>query len=520
MASRLQAAAWTRADTIALIAITLVGGLLRLIRLADPDDLIFDETYYAKDSCFYLYGQSGADLCETDYEITYVHPPLAKWVIAIGIRLFGFDSFGWRFLPFIAGTITVALVYLLARKIFRSTVAACIASGLLAFDFMHFVQSRTSMLDIFVPLFGVAAVLFVVYDRDRMIRHAEEAGAEEEEGEEEQEEEPHGLLDRPWRIAAGAAAGAAVASKWSGILVLFMVVALTITWEIVSRRRDGPGRAFVRFLREEAVTILVWMAALPMVIYVAMYVGRVDGELLALPWSDGSWFRAVWNQQFEMLHFHARLSSHHTYESPPWSWILVKRPVSFAYCGDVNCDPPIAANNVKEIFTTGNPFVWWSSILAFGYMGYRWFVDRDWRGPEGVILAGILFTYGTWLALGVFSARAAVFIFYLLPAVPFICLAIAYIATKIGESWEARAAIGLFIVGTLGTFVFYYPLLANVAIPQPSWQSRIWIFDNCDKPPVEQVTSLSTLTTNGEEVVSTNITSTDESIPPSGWCWI
>ena len=47
----------------------------------------------------------------------------------------------------------------------KEELAAALASGLLAVDLLHFVQSRVSMLDIFVPMFGVAGFLFLTYDR-------------------------------------------------------------------------------------------------------------------------------------------------------------------------------------------------------------------------------------------------------------------------------------------------------------------------------------------------------------------
>ena len=216
---------WTRFDLFALIGITLTGAFLRLVRLADPKSLVFDETYYAKDACWYVYASASA--CDTDTEITWVHPPLGKWLLAIGIRIFGYDSFGWRIMAVVAGTVTIALLYLLAKKLFRSTIAATLSSGLLAVDLLHFVQSRTAMLDIFVPLFGVAAILFVVYDRERIF--------EPPEGEDGVRARSSGLLDRPWRLAAGAAAGAAVASKWSGGFILLAVILLTVAWEVAAR---------------------------------------------------------------------------------------------------------------------------------------------------------------------------------------------------------------------------------------------------------------------------------------------
>lgn len=489
---------WTKVDWWGLAFVTIAAGALRLVRLAVPPALVFDETYYARDACWYV--NASASLCDIDAEQTPVHPPLAKWVIAIGIRIFGHNSFGWRIAAVVAGTVSVALLYLLARKLLHSTLGAVVASGLLAFDFLHFVQSRVAMLDIFITVFALAAVLFAVYDRDRLVK-ARDYGIEP----------PPGLLDRPWRLAAGCAAGAAIASKWSGGLVLGAIILLTIVWEIAARREDGRGHVLRRLVDEEMFSIITWLVILPMLIYALTYIGRIDGAWAANPLSEGAWTSKVWNQQVSMFHFHRTLDANHSYQSPAWSWILLKRPVS--YFIDYT-----KTGDYREIIALGNPFVWAASLLAIVVATVAWLRRREWRGPEGVIVAGFFLTYGPWLLLS--KDRGSVFLFYLLPTVPFMCLALGYVATRIGDTWESKAAIAVFSAGTVGLFAFYYPVLAAAAIPKSEWQRRIWIFDDCDKPSPIKTTSTVTETHNGKTSTSLVTNSAEQEGPPEGWCWI
>jgi dolichyl-phosphate-mannose--protein O-mannosyl transferase len=496
---------WSRWDWVALGGVAVVALILRFIRLGEPNDLVFDETYYAKDSCWYV--NISETLCDTGSEITQVHPPLGKWLIAIGIRLFGYDSYGWRVSVAIVGTIGVVVLYLLARRLLKSTLGATIASGLLAIDLLHFVQSRTSMLDIFVPTFGIAAVLFVVYDRDRLLEGRVGGG---------------GILDRPWRVAAGAAAGAATASKWTGGLYLLFVIVLTIVWEMAARREaavanesqtDEARRPWLRFLREEAGSVGLWLFILPLVVYCFTYIGRLE-------WSEGTWYQALWDRHQYMLDFHTELTSHHSYESPAWSWIALKRPVSYFFCSGDDCDPNEEPEIYREIIATGNPFVWWPSVLALLYAAVRWLRRRSFRSPEGLIVGGFVCTYLPWVALQAFTGRSATFIFYILPAVPFMCLALAYVAVRIGKSWEAIAAISLFSAGTVVLFAFYYPLLTQAPIPKSDWDRRIWIFNNCDPGEGIETTTTITETIGKRTKVHPTVTKTTESVPPPGWCWI
>jgi dolichyl-phosphate-mannose-protein mannosyltransferase len=172
----------------------------------------------------------------------------------------------------------ISLLYVLAYKLFRSRTTAIVAAGLLTFDFLHFVQARSAILDNFVAFFGVAAYLFCVLDRAQII------------------ERRNGVLSRnrfwsrKWRLAAVLAAGAAAASKLSGWFVVVGVFLLVIAWKIHSRRSDGLGRAIVRAFREEAGSIALALVGLPLFVYAASYTGRLEGTILTWPWASDSWF--------------------------------------------------------------------------------------------------------------------------------------------------------------------------------------------------------------------------------------
>lgn len=489
---------WTRWDWLCLTLITLIGGALRFVGLGDAKGQMFDEIYYAKDAC--LYAGRPPSVCGIDAPENYVHPPLGKWFISLGVRAFGHNEIGWRVAGAIAGTLTIVVVYLLARKILRSTLGASIASGLFALDFLALVQARVSMLDGFVPLFGVATFLFLAYDKDHL-------GAR-------LEGQPRPSPARPWRLAAGISAGGAVATKWSGVFFVVAALTLTITWAIGARRRDGRGGAIARALSQEGATILAWLVLVPVLVYLLAYVGRVDGSLLAAPWSDDSWLFNVWTENNRAWHFHRDLEASHPYESPAWSWILLKRPVAYYVA------PGAPEGFIGSISTLGNPLVWWSSIPAVVFAAGAWLRRRDLFGPEAIIVAGVAFTYLPWLVLS--QDRSAVFLFYLLPVVPFMCIALAYCFVRLGRSIEARLAAAMFMAAVAGLFVFYHPLLVGTVLPYESWERRLLFNDEaaCSKPPGEPTTTTTTETTRGRTVTNTVETASEDSLPPKGWCWL
>ena len=191
----------TRRDVLALLLVTAVAGIIRVHHLSLPRNFILDELY-ASDGCLYI-GHPPSE-CRTDAEITSMHPPLAKWMIGAGIWAFGFREAGWRITAAVAGTLTIAALYLLARTVLNSTLAATLASGLLAIDFLHFAFSRTAMLDIFVTFFIVIAFLCLAYYRAYVSSSLR------------------------WGALAfgGIAAGAAGASKWSAWPALVAMMGL------------------------------------------------------------------------------------------------------------------------------------------------------------------------------------------------------------------------------------------------------------------------------------------------------
>ena len=69
----------------------------------------------------------------------------------------GSHAFAWRFPGVIAGALTLGLLYLLARILFRRRLVAGLVGLFVIFDGMFFVQSRIGMNDVYVGLFIVAA---------------------------------------------------------------------------------------------------------------------------------------------------------------------------------------------------------------------------------------------------------------------------------------------------------------------------------------------------------------------------
>src|SRR5438067_9177820 len=192
------------------VVIAALAAALRLWHIARPPKKVFDEVYYAHDAWSLLH--HGVELAAGSHDKSpafIVHPPLGKWMIAAGEAIFGNHAFGWRFSAAVVGSLSVLMIARIARRLFRSTTLGCVAGALLALDGLEFVQSRTSMLDIFLMFWVLAAFGALVCDRDDGRERLLQRFAEQRMG-------PF-LGFRPWRWVCGFCLGAGAATKWDGI---------------------------------------------------------------------------------------------------------------------------------------------------------------------------------------------------------------------------------------------------------------------------------------------------------------
>ncbi|HXF57445.1 MAG TPA: phospholipid carrier-dependent glycosyltransferase [Actinomycetota bacterium] len=455
---------WYGRPAAVVFLVTALAAGLRFTQLGKPPTLYFDEVYYAKDACLLArYDYRDCGLRTPAEQTAGVHPPLGRWIIAGGEALFGNDPFGWRFASAVAGTLSVLLTSLLALRLFGSALWAGVAGLLLATEHLNFVQSRISMPDIVLALFVVAGFLFLTLDREWIERRTPEPEAPEEPPPFAlPPDRPPSPLLRPWRLAAGVALGAATAVKWSGGPALAGALLLALGWEWSRRRRLGLPSPLWEAVRAEAFGLFLSFVVVPLAVYLGSY-----GAWLA---DHGFSLRAWWELQGRMASFSIHLRAPHPYQSRPWTWLLLKRPVAYFY----QCRPEGAPDcRSAEIIGIGNPVVFWGSLLALPFTAVAWARRRDWRA--GVPLTGFAAQYFPW-----YLAARTQFLFYMTPVTPFLVLADTYAVRALAEGrWRARGrpmrvlATAAVVLSVL-SFVFFYPVLTAWPLPRIDWKARIW----------------------------------------------
>jgi len=412
-------------------AIALIALALRLINLGTPKGFVFDEVYYVDGARDYL--AHGVEVTDDAPEFV-VHPPVGKWLIALGIRLFGDNEFGWRFVGAVLGTAMIVLIALIAQRLFRNSFLTIAASFLMAVDGLALVHSRTALLDIFLSFFVLLATYF--------------------------------FLMR-WHWWAGIALGLAISTKWSALyyLVLFALVALYRTFT------HNTGKDLVKPTLKTALQY----AVIPLSIYTTSWAGWFASKRgWARDYSDNiftSWF----HYHSQMLGFHTGLVEKHSYQANPWSWLIMGRPTSFFYetpkdCGADRCS--------QEVLALGTPLLWWIGTVAIAVVIGFWiksFFLKRYEPPLNVIVTGIAAGYLPWF----FFQQRTVFSFYAIVFEPFLILAIIYCIYVALLHFENKRNTYI-IIGVIGfaifaNFIYFLPLFIGDVITYDSWQARMWL---------------------------------------------
>jgi dolichyl-phosphate-mannose--protein O-mannosyl transferase len=475
------------------LLVTAFGAFGRFDRLAVPHAIIFDETYYAKDAFSILnfgvehnYVSNANTLVLAGNTHIFapggeyvVMPPLGKILIAAGEWLFGLTPFGWRFSAAVAGSLAILLICRITRRMTRSTLLGCMAGLLMSLDGLEFVMSRTGLLDIFVMFFVLAAFGCLVIDRDVSRTRLAEAVAARGSG----DAGPR-LGIRWWRVAAGFLLGCACACKWDAIWYIIAFAALAIAWDVGARRATGISYYWRGALGRDGRWLPVTLGVLPLAVYIASWSGwfaSSTGYDRNYAVSQGihtpviSALYSLYEYHVQMLQFSVGLHTHHPYESQPWNWLVLSRPVAYYYIAPTSgaaCVPHCS----QEVLAIGTPAIWWASIPALIFCLIWWLLHRDWR-PGAVILA----VAAGWLTWFPFVSRTK-FYYYATEFEPFLIIAIVLcLGLIIGAARasvmrrSAGAAVtGAYLLVVLLNFIYLYPILAGKVIPYTSWLSRMW----------------------------------------------
>ncbi|HZX13813.1 MAG TPA: phospholipid carrier-dependent glycosyltransferase [Thermodesulfobacteriota bacterium] len=423
----------TKKIEILLFFLLIIGLGLKLYRLDNPNSYYFDEIYYAFTAQEMAKGnRAGWEIGHTapqGFAYEWSHPHLGKELSAIGILIFGDNTFGWRFFQALFGGFGTLFIYLLGKELFLSKRAGLIAAFLFTFESFIFVLSRIAMVDIFLMSFILLASLFLVkYARTPKIA---------------------------FLLLSGFFCGAAISVKWSGIYALEFLAAssfLLIFYREAYSEIGKKGSFYFQFVKIIPKIFLVFVV-IPFVVYLATYIPF---------FLYGNSFSDFISLQNNMYGYHKGLTATHPYQSSWWKWPLLLRPV-YLYLGS-------GKEESAHIYAIGNPFIWWSGCV-FLILSVVQVIRKELPALAFVTLS--VFAY--WLPWAL-SPRKLVFLYHFLASLPFVILIIAYFLDLLwSKSYYGRAFVLVYLAIALGMFIYFYPILAAVPVSNVSVESFFWL---------------------------------------------
>ena len=486
--------------------VVVIAAFTRLFNLGHPPSLVFDETFYVKDAwTLFNLGYEGSWPAEADVSFNagqtdvflsdpsfVVHPPLGKWLIALGMNALGSDNpVGWRISTAIVGILAVVLIMLIAKYLFKSQLLATIAGFLMAIEGNAIVMSRVALLDNYVMIFALLGFGAILLDRQwSSVRLAVWIAAREKSGR--STDWGPALWWRPWLIAAGVAFGAAAAVKWNGLYFLAAFAVYTLVVDALARRRAGiqlwgSGTAF----KQAPVTFLLTVPV-ALAVYFASWTGwfvtdngyyRNWASEPGNAWSGAlSWvphaLQSFWHFQVSVYNYHVGENRPHGYQANPLTWLFMIRPTSMFYegssLGENGCQFETCGASIAGI---ANPLIWWAATAAILYLVYRLVRYREWR--VGLVLMGMVAGYLPWLLY----LNRTVFQFYTIAFEPYMLLGLTLVIGLIlGSPHDPTykrvsgiAVVGIFLGLATLVSIFFWPLWTGMQIDYNFLRAHWWL---------------------------------------------
>ena len=431
---------------------------LYLPRITYPEKYLFDEILFAYTAGEYAAGNADAYLWNHQCSVRksdakcakinpnavrngrvgkyqWAHPPLGKYFIAGGILLFGNNTFGWRIASALCGAIGIVIAYQIGLTLTKRRIIGILTAGLLLLDGLYFVYSRMGLIDIFVTVIMMSALLaFAGYLRA-----------------------PPDRIRWPLFVT-GMLLGMGVSTKWnSGYAAA--CIGIVILWRFfrllhASRREDAAPELRKAF-REHLVWLPITLGVVPAAVYILAYApffikgGYSLTEFVEL--------------QQVMLRLQTTIQDTPGGASRWWQWPLALRPVWFG-------DRSFTDGRIATTYANGNPLLYWAFLPAIPWLCIHWWRQRN---PAGIVL--VIGFFGQWLPW-ILVERSA-FAYHFLPAVPFGCLAVAVAVDHLWRAntgWRRMLAIEYVVLVAIA-FVFFYPIYAYLPISERALGLRMWL---------------------------------------------
>lgn len=380
-------------DWLIMFGMMVVSTLVRLFYITYPEEMVFDEVYHARAAGEYMRGINPFE---------WVHPPLAKLLIAAGTSIFGLNSFGWRIMPVLFGTLFIPVMYIFGKSLFGKRHYGILAALIVSLDGVFFVQSRTAMTNIFATFFQVASVMYfwLYFQHDYHEKNKRKAYT--------------------YFVLSGLFISLALATRWTSMGALAFIIGALIWYKFfftvsIKDLMQGNFKSLTYGFNKKEIPFWILalgsFVALPFAVYILSYIPYMNLNHSV---------QDVLNMQKGIYTYHKNLRDPHPYYSEWYTWPFLIRPTWYFF-------RDFKDGTMGGIIALGNPAIWWSSVFVTIFVLYKAIKEK--QAHLLYIGLGFIILYLPWAV----SPRIKNFSHYLFEAIPYACLSITYL---IGYLWD------------------------------------------------------------------------------------
>ena len=392
--------------------------------------MYFDEIYHARTAYEYSEGLS-------IYENT--HPPLGKAIIEIGILIFGMNPFGWRFMGTLLGVLLLPLMYVLARMLFKDRKIALFCQAILLFDCMRYAQSRIATIDTPTVFFIMLSYIFMLWFVNQSFNNAKTV-----------------KLLTPL-LLSGVFFGLGCATKWTGIYSGAGLAVIFFCHLFSSYRVSENIKTYKKKLINIILYACLFFVLIPILIYVLSYIPvYINSDM-------SGFFGKVIQSQETMFSYHTQLVAEHGYSSQWWSWPVSMRPVWYSSGSGL---PQGVASTISVM---GNIITSLAGTIAMLIMLAALMCGSKSKTLKFIVI-GFLSQFLPWVLVSRLT-----FLYHFFTSVPFIILAIGFIAYKLKDKTKFIAYYMSAFVGlTAVVFIMFFPVISGMQVSVEYIQFLEW----------------------------------------------
>lgn len=432
------------------LGIYFLALIIRLIQLGRPSRLMFDEVHYVPDAVAILkYGHEVRWFDSEPKEIPELfsifqtlqphaldyqssHPPLGKTLIGLGIIPFDYlEPFGWRLSSALAGALISILVVVLAKQIFANNKLAYTAGLFSALSNFNIAMSNIALLDIFLALFVLIAIIFTVQYLKKI---------------------PDKMnFFNPNLIAAAVFFGLAGGVKWSAVYYVFIFALLILTVEFVKYLQPLNSLKDKMLTGVKIMSKNIIVALTVGVAYAATWVQHFYAYRLETEGTYVTAFNKIVEWHVFILTALAGVTSPHNNASSAQEWLWVARPNRFAFLDRTQGGTEIVSTLPNLVLM----------ILAFvGIIAVTVYALRNKHLTAFILPLAVTAGWVPWL----FFQDRTIFFFYIIVFEPYLIIAAAWLVFQFRQRIIRIAVIGLMIA----TSLFMLPISNGTPVTESS----------------------------------------------------